>query len=83
MITAFVNGVVLIIGSIFILRAAIPRLFNPVQPDADGMIILAIPLQILPKAPTLVILLFFGMNLHQSGYWRFMKMVRLFTVPKI
>jgi cobalt-zinc-cadmium efflux system protein len=42
LLSAFVNGVVLIIGSVFILSAAIPRLFNPVQPDADGMIILAI-----------------------------------------
>ena len=42
LLAAFINGAVLLIGSIFILSEAIPRLFNPVQPDVDGMIILAI-----------------------------------------
>jgi cobalt-zinc-cadmium efflux system protein len=42
LLAAFINGAVLLIGSIFILTEAIPRLLNPVQPDAKGMIILAI-----------------------------------------
>ncbi len=33
---------VLIVGSIFILTEAVPRIFNPTQPDAQGMILLAI-----------------------------------------
>ncbi|MDR0505877.1 MAG: cation diffusion facilitator family transporter [Dysgonamonadaceae bacterium] len=39
---AIVNATVLIVGSIFILSEAIPRLFNPQQPDATGMFWLAI-----------------------------------------
>ncbi len=39
---AFVNALILMIGSVFILYEAIPRLFNPVQPDANGMMWLAI-----------------------------------------
>ncbi len=39
---AFVNGLILMIGSVFILYEAIPRLFNPIQPDANGMMWLAI-----------------------------------------
>ncbi|RED97023.1 cation diffusion facilitator family transporter [Marinoscillum furvescens] len=39
---AVVNSVVLIVGSIFIAIEAVPRLFNPTQPDAEGMIWLAI-----------------------------------------
>lgn len=42
LLAAFINGAVLLIGSIFILSVAIPRLFNPVQPDVEGMIIMAI-----------------------------------------
>ena len=42
LLSAFVNGVVLIMGSIFILLEAIPRLWQPVQPDTGGMIVLAI-----------------------------------------
>lgn len=38
---AVVTGMVLIFGSIIILVEAIPRLFNPVQPNANGMIFLA------------------------------------------
>lgn len=38
---AVVTGVVLVAGSIFILIEAVPRLLNPQQPHADGMIILA------------------------------------------
>lgn len=39
---ALITGVVLVIGSIFILIEAIPRLITPQQPQADGMILLAI-----------------------------------------
>ena len=39
---AFINSLILSVGSIFILIEAIPRLFDPKQPDASGMIILAI-----------------------------------------
>ena len=39
---AFINSLILSVGSIFILVEAIPRLFDPKQPDASGMIILAI-----------------------------------------
>lgn len=39
---ALINSVILIIGSIFILSEAIPRLLNPQQPDARGMILLAL-----------------------------------------
>lgn len=38
---AIVTGVVLVGGSIFILMEAIPRLLNPQQPHAEGMIALA------------------------------------------
>ncbi|MFT5954319.1 MAG: cobalt-zinc-cadmium efflux system protein, partial [Cyclobacteriaceae bacterium] len=41
-IGALINTVVLTIGSIFIISEAIPRLLNPVMPDAQGMIILSI-----------------------------------------
>jgi cobalt-zinc-cadmium efflux system protein len=39
---ALLNGFVLIIGSIWVMTEAIPRLFNPVMPEAEGMILLAI-----------------------------------------
>jgi cobalt-zinc-cadmium efflux system protein len=39
---AFINSLVLIIGSVFILQEAIPRLFHPEQADAKGMIVFAI-----------------------------------------
>ena len=42
LLAAFINGAVLLIGSIFILSEAIPRLFSPIQPNANGMIIMAI-----------------------------------------
>ncbi len=42
LLAAFINGLILLLGSIFILYEAIPRLFNPVQPDANGMMWLAI-----------------------------------------
>ena len=39
---ALLNGFVLIIGSIWIMTEAIPRLFDPVMPEAEGMLLLAI-----------------------------------------
>jgi cobalt-zinc-cadmium efflux system protein len=39
---AFINSLVLIIGSVFILQEAITRLSDPQNPDAKGMVILAI-----------------------------------------
>jgi cobalt-zinc-cadmium efflux system protein len=42
LLAAFINSLVLISGSVIILTQAIPRLLNPVQPDAKGMLWLAI-----------------------------------------
>ncbi len=39
---ALLNGFVLIIGSIWIMTEAIPRLFDPVMPETEGMLLLAI-----------------------------------------
>ena len=39
---ALINGVVLVVGSLWILTEAIPRLFNPVMPHTEGMILLGI-----------------------------------------
>ena len=39
---AVINSLVLVVGSILILTEAIPRLFDPKTPDAQGMIYLAI-----------------------------------------
>jgi len=39
---AIINSIVLVVGSIFIITETIPRLMNPVQPDAQGMLYLAI-----------------------------------------
>ena len=39
---ALLNGIFLIIGSIWIMTEAIPRLSNPVMPETEGMLILAI-----------------------------------------
>ena len=39
---AVVNSMVLVIGGILVLQEAIPRLWEPTQPDAEGMIYLAI-----------------------------------------
>ena len=39
---ALLNGLVLIIGSVWVMTAAIPRLFDPVMPEAQGMLLLAI-----------------------------------------
>lgn len=42
LLSAFVNGLILLTGSVFILIEAIPRLLNPVQPHVTGMIWLAL-----------------------------------------
>lgn len=42
LIGALVNSIILILGTFFILYEAIPRLINPEQADAKGMIILAV-----------------------------------------
>lgn len=39
---AVINSLVLVIGSVFVLQEAIPRLFNPQTPDARGMLGLAV-----------------------------------------
>ncbi|MBL0017013.1 MAG: cation transporter [Bacteroidetes bacterium] len=39
---AFINSVVLIVGAIFILQNAIPRLLNPQASDATGMIVFSL-----------------------------------------
>jgi cobalt-zinc-cadmium efflux system protein len=39
---ALLNGVVLLIGSVWVLSEAIPRLSNPVMPMAEGMLALAV-----------------------------------------
>jgi cobalt-zinc-cadmium efflux system protein len=39
---AIINCVVLIVGSIFVLSAAIPRIFSPQETSAEGMFILAV-----------------------------------------
>jgi cobalt-zinc-cadmium efflux system protein len=39
---AFINSMILIIGSVFILYESFGRLFHPEQPDTQGMLILAV-----------------------------------------
>jgi cobalt-zinc-cadmium efflux system protein len=39
---AVINSLILVIGSVFVLQEAIPRLFNPQSPDARGMLGLAV-----------------------------------------
>ena len=39
---AIINSIVLVVGSIFILSAAIPRIFHPQQTNVEGMFLLAI-----------------------------------------
>lgn len=41
-LAAVINSIILLTGSVFIIRAAIPRLLNPVEPHAEGMILLAL-----------------------------------------
>lgn len=39
---ALINGIVLVVGSAWVLSMAIPRLFDPVMPHTEGMFLLAI-----------------------------------------
>ncbi len=39
---ALINGVVLVVGSLWVLTLALPRLVNPEMPDAQGMLALAV-----------------------------------------
>lgn len=39
---AFINSLILIISSVFIIRESISRIFEPEPPDAQGMVILAV-----------------------------------------
>lgn len=39
---AFINSIILIVSSVFIIRESVTRLFQPEAPDAKGMVILAI-----------------------------------------
>lgn len=41
-LAAVINSIILLTGSVFIIRAAIPRLLHPVKPHAEGMILFAI-----------------------------------------
>ncbi|MEP5610632.1 MAG: cation diffusion facilitator family transporter [Cyclobacteriaceae bacterium] len=41
-IGALISSIVLVVGSVFVVLEAVPRLLNPVKPDTGGMIILAI-----------------------------------------
>jgi len=41
-LAAVINSIILLTGSVFIIRAAIPRLLHPVRPHAEGMILFAI-----------------------------------------
>lgn len=42
LLSALINAVVLISGSLFIVIEAIPRIINPVQPETEGMMVLAV-----------------------------------------
>ena len=42
MLGALINGMVLILGSIWVLLQAIPRIFDPVMPEVEGMLALAV-----------------------------------------
>lgn len=39
---AFINCIILTVGSVFIISESVQRIFNPAQPDAQGMLILAV-----------------------------------------
>jgi len=39
---AFINSIILIVSSAFIIRESVTRLFSPLPPDAQGMVILAV-----------------------------------------
>ncbi|MDD5622745.1 MAG: cation diffusion facilitator family transporter [Actinomycetota bacterium] len=42
LLSALINGLILILGSVYVLSRAIPRIFNPEQPNAKGMLFFAI-----------------------------------------
>lgn len=42
LLSALINGLILILGSVYVLSQAIPRIFNPEQPNAKGMLFFAI-----------------------------------------
>ena len=42
LLSALVNSIILVLGSLWILSEAIPRLWQPEQPMAEGMIVLAV-----------------------------------------
>ena len=42
LLAALINGLILILGSVYVLSQAIPRIFNPEQPNAKGMLFFAI-----------------------------------------
>ncbi|MDV3308069.1 MAG: cation diffusion facilitator family transporter [Cyclobacteriaceae bacterium] len=42
LVGAVVNAVILIVGSVFIIQESVARLANPVQPDARGMLAIAV-----------------------------------------
>ena len=42
LVGAIVNAVILIVGSVFIIQESVARLANPVQPDARGMLAIAV-----------------------------------------
>jgi len=42
LLSALINAIILISGSLFILREAVIRILDPVQPETSGMIVLAI-----------------------------------------
>lgn len=39
---AFINSAILVVGSLFIIRESVSRFFQPEQPDAQGMVVLAV-----------------------------------------
>jgi len=42
LLSALINGLILILGSVYVLSQAIPRIFDPEQPNAKGMLFFAI-----------------------------------------
>src|SRR3989304_10483704 len=42
LLAALINGLILILGSLYVLSQAIPRIFDPEQPNAKGMLFFAI-----------------------------------------
>src|SRR4030043_2189222 len=42
LLAALINGLILILGSVYVLSQAIPRIFDPEQPNAKGVLLFAI-----------------------------------------